>query len=137
MVKKCVKSADGKYHHKGKKFDMLIGSRPQVWHGKACKTPGGLFRDQLLMNKAGRIVSKKKHYTAKKEKRLEKAGYFTEKGKFGAVKKMGKRKTMKRKGKTSKRGKRRYMKSKSDKTIMKSIAKRLNLLKKRTQKRRR
>ena len=36
----------------------------------------------------------KKHNTAKKEKRLEKAGFFAEKGKFGFVKKdkKGKRK---------------------------------------------
>jgi hypothetical protein len=35
----------------------------------------------------GRIVSLKKHKTAKKERRLEKYGYFAEKGKFGYVKK--------------------------------------------------
>jgi hypothetical protein len=35
----------------------------------------------------GRIVSAKKHVTAKKEKRLEKYGYFAKKGKFGYVKK--------------------------------------------------
>ena len=118
---------------------MLIGSRAQVWHGTACKTPGGLLKNQLIMNKLGRIVSKKKHSTAKKEKRLEKAGYFTQKGKFGAVKKLAKRKSMKPRGKKSKRTKRRrYNKTKSDKTIMKSIAKRLNLLKRRrTHKRRR
>jgi hypothetical protein len=34
----------------------------------------------------GRIVSLKKHKTAKKEKRLEKFGYFAQKGKFGFVK---------------------------------------------------
>jgi hypothetical protein len=39
------------------------------------------------MNKWNRIVSRKKHATAKKEKRLEKAGYFAKKGKFGYVKK--------------------------------------------------
>jgi hypothetical protein len=39
-----------------------------------------------MQNKHGRIVSKKKHETAKKEKRLEKHGYTAKKGKFGAVK---------------------------------------------------
>ena len=34
------------------------------------------------MNKRGRIVSKKMSNRAKKEKRLEKAGYKTKKGKF-------------------------------------------------------
>jgi len=40
-----------------------------------------------MMNKWGRIVSAKKHYTAKKEKRLQKHGFFAKKGKFGYVKK--------------------------------------------------
>jgi hypothetical protein len=38
------------------------------------------------MNKHGRVVSLKKHKTAKKEKRLEKAGYGYKKGEFGYVK---------------------------------------------------
>jgi hypothetical protein len=40
-----------------------------------------------MMNKWGRIVSRKKHATAKREKRLEKAGFFAKKGSFGIVKK--------------------------------------------------
>ena len=67
--------------------ESAIGSRSQVWHGTAHHTSGGLTRKQLMMNKWGRIVSRKKHATAKKEKRLEKAGYFAKKGKFGVVKK--------------------------------------------------
>jgi hypothetical protein len=70
----------------GKKYDSLIGSRAQVMHGTAYKTSGGLKKTNLIMNKAGRIVSKKKHETAKKEKRLLKAGYGTKKGQFGFVK---------------------------------------------------
>ena len=93
-MKKALRQSDGKYHVKGKKYEMLVGSRAQVQHDTAYKTPGGLTKDNLLMNKNGRIVSKKKHITAKKEKRLEKAGYFTRKGKFGAVKK-GSKKTRK------------------------------------------
>jgi hypothetical protein len=41
----------------------------------------------LIMNKHGRIVSKRKHTTAKREKRLVKAGFLTKKGQFGYVKK--------------------------------------------------
>ena len=82
---KHMKGSDGKYHIKGKSYDMLIGSRASVWHGTAYKTSGGLKKEHLMMNKNGRIVSKKKHNTAKKEKRLVKAGYTTKKGKFGAV----------------------------------------------------
>lgn len=63
-----------------------IGTRAQVWHGNAKKTSGGLTKSDLFMNKAGRIVSKSKHFTAKKEMRLLKFGYGTKKGKFGFVK---------------------------------------------------
>ena len=83
---------------KGKKFKELFGSREQVMNGTAYKTPGGLTVDDLIVNKYGRIVSKKKFYTAKKEKRLEKYGYFAKKGKFGYVKRKGTRKIRKVKG---------------------------------------
>ena len=86
MVKRITKHEDGKYHIKGKVYDLLEGSRAQVWHGTAYRTAGGLVKSGLTQNKHGRIVSSLKHKTAKKEKRLEKAGYKTEKGKFGAVK---------------------------------------------------
>jgi len=86
-MKKHMKSADGLYHIKGKKYQFLTGARRQVWYGTAYKTEGGLTKNDLYYNKHGRIVSKKKHNTAKKEKRLQKFGYFTKKGKFGYVKK--------------------------------------------------
>jgi len=88
---------NGKYVVQGKKYDSLIGTRAQVWHGTCYKTSGGLTKSHLMQNKAGRIVSKAKHSTAKKEKRLEKAGYFTKKGKFGFVKRST-RKSRKTKG---------------------------------------
>lgn len=80
---------------------ITIGSRAQVWHGTAKKTSGGLTRNHLMMNKSGRIVSKAKHNTAKKENRLLKHGYGTKKGKFGFVK-IGTRKS--RKGSKKMRG---------------------------------
>ena len=86
MVKKTMKSSDGKYHIKGKVYDGLVGSRAQVGHGTAYKTSGGLTKSDLFKNKHDRYVSLKKHRTAKKEKRLEKHGFFTKKGKFGFVK---------------------------------------------------
>jgi hypothetical protein len=70
----------------GSSFPQLIGSRAQVWHGTAYKTTGGLTKGDLMMSH-GRVVSRKKHFTAKKEKRLEKAGYFAKKGSFGFIKK--------------------------------------------------
>jgi hypothetical protein len=64
-----TKSAHGKYIVSGKSFDMLIGTRAQVWHGTAYKTSGGLTKNDIMQNKNGRIVSMKKHKTAKQEKR--------------------------------------------------------------------
>ena len=81
-----MKADDGKYHINGTTFELLEGSRAQVWHGTAYKTPGGLLKSNLMMNKHGRIVSKRKHTTAKRDKRLVKAGFLTKKGKFGFVK---------------------------------------------------
>lgn len=82
---KSLKQSDGKYHVKGSKYELLVGSRAQVHHGTAYKTAGGLKKENLLQNKNGRFVSKKKHETAKREKRLEKHGFFAKKGKFGMV----------------------------------------------------
>ena len=86
---------DHMYHINGKKYPELFGSRTQVMNGTAYKTAGELTKKQLTMNKWGRIVSLKKHVTAKKEKRLQKYGYFAKKGKFGYVKKtVSKRKSL-------------------------------------------
>ena len=80
------KSSDGKYHIKGEVFELLLGTRAQVWHKTAYKTTGGLRKMDLLQTTKGRIVSKTKHDTAKKEQRLLKHGYGTKKGRFGYVK---------------------------------------------------
>ena len=80
-----TRSANGKYVVQGKSYEMLIGTRAQVWHGTAYKTSGGLTKTDLLQNKNGRIVSRAKHSTAKKENRLVKAGFGTKKGVFGYV----------------------------------------------------
>jgi len=93
---------DDMYHIKGKKYPELVGSRTQVMNKTAFKTSGNLTKKDLMMNKWGRIVSAKKHKTAKKEKRLEKAGYFAKKGKFGYIKKT--RRTRKNKSKKMKGG---------------------------------
>ena len=92
------------YTIKGKVYKELFGSREQVLNKTAYKTTGGLTIDDLLMNKNGRIVSAVKHKTAKKEKRLEKHGYYARKGKFGYVKKKGKRTRKNRKNNKKKRG---------------------------------
>lgn len=79
----------GKYTIKGSDggvFKELFGSREQVWNGTAYKTKYGMKKNDLVMNKWGRIVSKNKYISSKKEMRLEKYGYTAKKGKFGNVK---------------------------------------------------
>ena len=62
---------------------QTIGTRAQVWHGNAKKTSGGLTKNHLMMNKHGRIVSKKKHASGKKTiKHLKSLGYVAKKGEF-------------------------------------------------------
>lgn len=96
-MKRPVRAEDGTYTVKGKKYKELFGSREQVHNGTAYKTKAGLTTDDILMNKWGRLVSAKKHETAKKEMRLEKHGYSAKKGKFGYVKKSTTRKQKKEK----------------------------------------
>jgi hypothetical protein len=83
---------------------MVVGTRAQVFHKNADKTTGGLEKKDLMKNKHGRIVSVRKHKSAKKDNRLEKAGYYTKKGVFGYVKKE-KSKTRKHKSRKNKSGK--------------------------------
>jgi hypothetical protein len=62
---------------------QTTGTRAQVWHGTARKTPGGLTKSNLMKNKHGRIVSKRKHASGKKTiKHLKKLGYVAKKGEF-------------------------------------------------------
>ena len=86
-MKRPTRQEDGYYHINGKTYGQLVGSREQVRNGTAYKTEGNLVKKQLFTNKWGRIVSLKKHRTAKKEMRLRKYGYYAKKGQFGYVKK--------------------------------------------------
>ena len=72
--------------------EVKVGSRAAVMHGNAQHTSGGLTKKDLKYNKWGRIVSVKKSQKAKKENRLSKLGFKTQKGKFGIVKKTRKNK---------------------------------------------
>ena len=73
-----------------------IGTRAEVMHSVAKRTSGGLTKKDLKYNKHGRIVSVKMSNRAKKEKRLEKAGFKPVKGKFKLFKKSdGKKKSKK------------------------------------------
>lgn len=66
----------------GPKKVRAVGSRAQVWHGMARHTSGNLTKADLKKNRAGRIVSVKASDRAASEKRLQKAGYTTQKGEF-------------------------------------------------------
>ncbi len=63
-----------------------VGTRAQVMHGTAHHPPGGLTKSDLKYNKWGRIVSRAKSAKAKRDNRLVKLGFKTQKGKFGVVK---------------------------------------------------
>ena len=62
-----------------------VGNKSEVFRGKAKHTPGGLKKEHLMKNNTGKVVSKNASAAAKKSNNLIKAGYTTEKGKFGSV----------------------------------------------------
>jgi len=60
-----------------------VGSKAQVFHGTAKHTSGGLTKKDLVQNKHGRIVSRKKMAAGKKAlKYLTRKGYKARKGSF-------------------------------------------------------
>lgn len=100
---------------------QLVGSRAQVWHGTALKTAygkKGLKKNQLMKNKAGKIVSIKAARAAKRKGTLKKwmksEGLEVLPGQFGLqkVKKPSpKKSTRKRtKGKGTRRKRRKHKK---------------------------
>ena len=42
------------------------GSKSDVWYGRAMKTPGGLTKDKLMVNRYGKIVSRKQSEAGKR-----------------------------------------------------------------------
>lgn len=93
----------GTYTIKDVEYNELFGSREKVMNGTAYKTSGELTKDDLVVNKHGRIVSKVKYDTSRKERRLEKYGYFAKKGKFGYIKKGTKRRSNKKRKKSTRK----------------------------------
>ena len=70
-----------------------VGSKAQVFHGSAKHTSGGLKKADLVQNKHGRIVSRRKMMAGKKAlKHLRAAGYTAKKGKFTLFRKKTHRK---------------------------------------------
>lgn len=47
---------------------LIIGTKKEVWEGKALKTSGGLKKSDLMKNTRGKIISIKKHAAGLKVK---------------------------------------------------------------------
>jgi hypothetical protein len=58
--KKITKNKDGFYIVNGNKYIKLYSTRQDVWDGIAYQTTGCLNKDDLMINKNGKITSKKK-----------------------------------------------------------------------------
>ena len=69
-----------------------VGSKLQVFNGSAKHTSGGLTKSDLVQNKHGRIVSRRKMMQGKKAlKYLTRKGYKAKKGQFKLFRKGSRR----------------------------------------------
>lgn len=66
-----IKSKDGMYHIGGAAYEILRGTRADVWNGKAYQTTGGVPKSGLIINKAGKIVSKAKSIEGHRNNKFE------------------------------------------------------------------
>lgn len=110
MGRNWKRTSDGKVMVHGKKYDMLVGSRRQVWNGTAFKTQPGkkaLTRKHLMQKKSGRIVSKRKSAQAKTKKNLGAYITLAKKRKGKKFQKMTKSMVKGKKRKTQKNNKKR------------------------------
>jgi hypothetical protein len=116
--KRTVKKENGRYFVGGKQYDMLVGSRAQVFHDTAYRTTGRLVKSDLFM-KNGRIKSRAKSRIAKKNNTLVRSGYVTKKGEFGSYLKSSyngkQRRSSKRRSSKRRSSKRRSSKRRSSK----------------------
>lgn len=67
-----TRNKDGGYTVDGNIYETLTGSRTDVFDGKSYKTTGGLTKSDLIINKYGKILSRKKSISEKISNRLEK-----------------------------------------------------------------
>jgi len=67
-----TRNKDGGYTVDGNIYETLTGSRTDVFEGKSYKTTGGLTKADLIINKYGKILSRKKSITEKISNRLDK-----------------------------------------------------------------
>ena len=57
-----------------------VGSKLEVYRGKASHRSGGLKKDDLMKNKQGKVVSKKKHEVGMTTGKANLDGYLQTKG---------------------------------------------------------
>ena len=69
--KKNMKNKQGTYLIAGQEYQKNEGTRQEVWDGIAYQTSGVLHKHDLIMNKDGKLVSKKKCITASLQNHLE------------------------------------------------------------------
>jgi hypothetical protein len=69
-LKKIMKNKHGMYYVGGQQYELLEGTRQEVWDGKAYKTSGGLLKHNFIINTHGNIVSKRKSMSETINKRL-------------------------------------------------------------------
>jgi hypothetical protein len=59
-LKSYIKNKDGTCTVGGKTYKSLYGSRKDVWEGIAFQTTGKLIKQELILGKNGKIISKTK-----------------------------------------------------------------------------
>ena len=69
---KRITKVNGTYNIDGKIYEKLIGLRQEVIDEKAYKTSGSLLKDDLMVNRYGKVVSKKKYIQEKTNNRFTK-----------------------------------------------------------------
>jgi hypothetical protein len=74
IIQPFTKNKNGSYNIDNQIYEKLCGSREEVWNCKAYKTSGGLIKNDLMINKTGKIVSKKKCIQETIFNRFEKCG---------------------------------------------------------------
>ena len=73
-LRKNIKNKAGTYDIDGKNYAKLEGTRQEVWDGIAHQTSGALLKHELIINKNGQVVSKRKSMTETHLKRLVQCG---------------------------------------------------------------
>ena len=69
--KKNMRNKQGTYTIAGQDYQKNEGTRQEVWDGIAYQTSGLLLKDDLILNKNGKLISKKKCILAAEQNHLE------------------------------------------------------------------